>query len=144
MTREEEDKIKKKEVIPRPNRISKKKKGAVTIGQIVKHGTALPLTPDHPPHTEPGHGPGPRGPPPGAVYLSAAQVLVRYGGLSDMWLFRIMLRDPSFPRPIYFGKRRFFRIDELITWERASALRGSRRKTGRPRKNTHADHNATA
>jgi predicted DNA-binding transcriptional regulator AlpA len=132
---EEEDKIKKKQVLPRTHRISKKKAGAVSVGEANAHGVIeTPLTHDLPANIAPGHGPSARGPPDGAVFITASQVCLRYGGLSDMWLFRMLERDPTFPRPVYFGKRRFFRIDELIAWERSSALKGSHRKSGRPRK----------
>jgi hypothetical protein len=40
-----------------------------------------------------------------------------------MWLVRILKRDPTFPRPVKFGRLRFFRIDELIAWERAAAAK---------------------
>ena len=112
------------------NTIKKVGKRVVTVSDS---GAAETLTLGHA-YLAPGHGPSARGPPPGAIYISATQVCQRYGGLSDMWLHRMLARDPSFPRPTYFGKRRFFRIDELIAWERASALKASHRKTGRPRK----------
>ncbi|HZV03636.1 MAG TPA: hypothetical protein VE999_00970 [Gemmataceae bacterium] len=56
------------------------------------------------------------------VYLSAAQVLARYGGRSDSWLDRKLAKDPKFPKPIYFGRRlRLFRLDDLEAYERACA-----------------------
>ena len=36
------------------------------------------------------------------VNLTAGQVRVRFGGVSDMWLWRYM-RDHGFPKPVRFG-----------------------------------------
>jgi predicted DNA-binding transcriptional regulator AlpA len=55
------------------------------------------------------------------VYIDAARVKRRYGGVSDMTLFR-WLRDEAmaFPRPVYFNdRRRMWRLDELEDWEQA-------------------------
>jgi predicted DNA-binding transcriptional regulator AlpA len=56
------------------------------------------------------------------VYLTAAQVRSRYGGMSDMCLWR-WLRDErlNFPRPLIINGRRYWRLRELIAWERARA-----------------------
>jgi hypothetical protein len=61
--------------------------------------------------------------PEAAVYLTAPQTCDRYGGRSHMWLARILSRDPTFPRPFYFGRLRFFKIAELQQWERIQATR---------------------
>jgi predicted DNA-binding transcriptional regulator AlpA len=55
------------------------------------------------------------------AYLPARRVWERYG-VCDMTLHR-WLRDPrmEFPRPVYFGRLRFWRISELIAWEMARA-----------------------
>jgi predicted DNA-binding transcriptional regulator AlpA len=58
---------------------------------------------------------------PEAAYLTAPQTCERYGGRSHMWLTRMLSRDPTFPRPVYFGRLRFFKIVELQQWERARA-----------------------
>ena len=44
------------------------------------------------------------------------------GGVSDMTLHR-WLKDPekAFPRPIYIGKRRYWREAEILTWLDAQA-----------------------
>jgi predicted DNA-binding transcriptional regulator AlpA len=54
-------------------------------------------------------------------YLPARQVWERYG-VTEMSLYR-WLRDPrmQFPQPIYFGRFRYWRLAELIAWERARA-----------------------
>lgn len=60
------------------------------------------------------------------VYLDARAVRHRYGDRSDMALYR-WLRDPKlgFPRPIYIQKYRYWRLADLIEWER-------RRPTSKP------------
>jgi predicted DNA-binding transcriptional regulator AlpA len=62
-------------------------------------------------------------PEPETVYVSAPQVRERYGGRSHMWLVRVLARDPSFPRPSKFGRLNFFKVAELVEWERAQAAR---------------------
>jgi len=54
------------------------------------------------------------------TYLTAAQVRQRYGGVSDMALWR-WLRDEKlgFPRPLRIQSRRFWRLTDLVAWERA-------------------------
>jgi hypothetical protein len=56
--------------------------------------------------------------PPDAVWISAKQLLARYGGRSEMWLNRKLKMDKDFPRPGYSGRLRFFRIDELEKYEK--------------------------
>jgi predicted DNA-binding transcriptional regulator AlpA len=57
--------------------------------------------------------------PPPDRFLPARQVLERYS-VSDMTLFR-WLRSPQmkFPRPVYFGRLRFWRERDLTSWERS-------------------------
>jgi predicted DNA-binding transcriptional regulator AlpA len=54
--------------------------------------------------------------------LSAAAVRELCGGVSDMTLWR-WLADPdlAFPKPVYIGKRRYWREADLITWIEARA-----------------------
>ena len=60
--------------------------------------------------------------PPSAArfYLTAKQLRARYGGRSHMWIERRLLSDPTFPRPAYFGRFRFWALDEIEAWERAA------------------------
>jgi predicted DNA-binding transcriptional regulator AlpA len=53
------------------------------------------------------------------IFLTSAQVRGRYGAISAMALWR-WLRDPrmDFPQPIYFGRLRFWRVNDLEEWER--------------------------
>ena len=57
-------------------------------------------------------------------YMSAKSVMARYDDRSDMTIYR-WCRDPAmqFPQPVYFGRLRFWRIDELEAWERAQAAK---------------------
>jgi hypothetical protein len=73
-------------------------------------------------------------PPAGAVWISAQQVLARYGGRSEMWLVRKLNEkingknnpafDPDFPKPSYSGRLRFFRLDELDQYDKQIVVRG--------------------
>jgi hypothetical protein len=55
-------------------------------------------------------------------YLTAAQARARYGGVSDMWLWRRLRDDPDFPRPLVVGSRRIFKLSQLVAWERKLIL----------------------
>ena len=57
--------------------------------------------------------------PTGAKFATAPQVCERYGGRSQMWLWRKLRDDPKFPRPTYLGRLRFFKISELEEYEQA-------------------------
>lgn len=62
-------------------------------------------------------------PPPDPTFISAPQLLARYGGRSHMWLVRVLERDQTFPRPVYVGRLRFFPVAELAAWERKTAAK---------------------
>jgi predicted DNA-binding transcriptional regulator AlpA len=51
------------------------------------------------------------------VCLNALAVRMRYGGRSDMWLWRRLENDPDFPRPIRIGRKRYWRLSELLAFE---------------------------
>jgi hypothetical protein len=57
------------------------------------------------------------------VYLQTAQLRARYGGVSHMWVERRLAGDPDFPKPTYISKRRFWRLADLVAWERVNAAR---------------------
>jgi predicted DNA-binding transcriptional regulator AlpA len=74
----------------------------------------------------PGHRPQARGPPPpDAVWIDAPQLLARYGGRSHMFLVRLLERDATFPRPMKIGRLRYFKLAELVAWERKQAARAA-------------------
>ena len=56
------------------------------------------------------------------VLIPAPQVRKRYGGRSDMWLWRL-LRDAKsgFPQPFVINRRRYWRLSDLANWERDHA-----------------------
>jgi predicted DNA-binding transcriptional regulator AlpA len=56
-------------------------------------------------------------------YLQAADVRARYGGVSDMWLHRRLKDDSGFPKPVYFGRLRYWSVSALQAWERTCAAR---------------------
>jgi hypothetical protein len=53
--------------------------------------------------------------------LTAAQVKRRFGDASDMWLWRRLHDSSGFPQPLFICARRFWKLSELIAWERARA-----------------------
>lgn len=48
--------------------------------------------------------------------IQAQAVRELCGGVSDMWLWRRLEKDPSFPRPVYISKRRFWREADIVAW----------------------------
>ncbi len=56
------------------------------------------------------------------VMLTARQVRSRYGGISDMGLWR-WLRDErlAFPLPIVINNRRYWKLSDLAQWETTQA-----------------------
>lgn len=58
------------------------------------------------------------------LFLNANQVRARYGGVSHMTLIRWMTCE-GFPPATYFGRKRFWKLDELESWERDRRARSS-------------------
>ena len=58
---------------------------------------------------------------PNDEFVPATAVQRRYK-ISDVTLFR-WIKDPrkGFPRPRYIGRRRYFLLSEIVTWERGLA-----------------------
>lgn len=56
-----------------------------------------------------------------AQWIDAPQLRRRYGGRSDMWIVRLLKSDPKFPKPIVVNRLRFWRISEIVAWERLRA-----------------------
>jgi hypothetical protein len=72
-------------------------------------------------------------------FLTARQTRARYGGASDMWLHRRLHDDSGFPQPVFICGRRFWKLADLVAWERqaveqpattASPRRGGFQKLG--------------
>src|SRR5262249_21781178 len=55
------------------------------------------------------------------VLLRSVAVRRRYGDCSDMWLYRRLHEDSGFPKPLYVGQVRFWRLSDLVRWENAQA-----------------------
>lgn len=56
-----------------------------------------------------------------AVFINTGQVCARYGGRSRMWFERLLRDDLEFPRPMYIRKIRYFKLADVIAWERKRA-----------------------
>jgi hypothetical protein len=63
--------------------------------------------------------------PPDAIWISARQVCQRYGGRSNMWLVRKLQGDSTFPKPTYFGRLQFFKLENLEAYDRAVIARNN-------------------
>lgn len=57
------------------------------------------------------------------VYITTRQLRNRYGGVSNMWIERRLADDPEFPKPIYFGARRFWSLAAVEVWERKTTAK---------------------
>jgi hypothetical protein len=40
-----------------------------------------------------------------------------------MWIERRLADDPAFPKPVYFGARRFWPLAAIENWERAAVAK---------------------
>lgn len=54
--------------------------------------------------------------------IQAAAVRALCGGVSDMWIWRRLESDPTFPKPIYIGRRRFWREADVVSWLEAQPV----------------------
>lgn len=96
--------------MPKPNHADLQPPSSETVPHRLRHGAGYTL--------------GPRQAcpvPPGAVWITAKQVCDRYGGRSQMWLWRKLHDDSNFPRATYFGRIQFFNVAELEGYERSCA-----------------------
>jgi predicted DNA-binding transcriptional regulator AlpA len=57
------------------------------------------------------------------ILITAPQLRKRYGGKSDMWLWRQLKNDSSFPRPLYLNGRRHWRFSQVQAWESQQSTR---------------------
>lgn len=51
------------------------------------------------------------------IFLTAAQVRKRYGGRSDMWLWRMARDEIGWPRPLLIRGNRYWRLTDLLDYE---------------------------
>jgi predicted DNA-binding transcriptional regulator AlpA len=57
----------------------------------------------------------------GETYITAPQLRARFGGRSDVWLWRLLNdNQANFPRPVMVRNVRYFRLDEIEAWEEAN------------------------
>jgi hypothetical protein len=56
------------------------------------------------------------------LLVSSRGVRRRYDDCSHMWIVRRLADDPLFPKPIIIARRRFWRLSELVAWERSKAV----------------------
>jgi predicted DNA-binding transcriptional regulator AlpA len=57
-------------------------------------------------------------------FLNSKQVRARYADASDMWLWRRLNDESNFPKPLHIENRRFWKLSELVAWERHRAADG--------------------
>ena len=57
----------------------------------------------------------------GETYITAPQLRARFGGRSDVWLWRLLNdNQANFPRPVMVRRQRYFRISEVESWEESN------------------------
>jgi hypothetical protein len=66
--------------------------------------------------------------PTGAVWMTAKQVCDRYGGHSQMWLWREIKDNPDFPKPRFQGRLRMFLITEFDSYDKKLTGKAPARK----------------
>lgn len=61
------------------------------------------------------------------TYLPSKAVRQRYGGVSEMWIWRRSKDNSGFPKPIVIARRKLWALSELVQWEaEQSAKRGNK------------------
>jgi predicted DNA-binding transcriptional regulator AlpA len=52
------------------------------------------------------------------TYLTAPQLRHRFGGRSDVWLWRLLNDErANFPKPVIVRRCRYFPLSEIEAWE---------------------------
>jgi predicted DNA-binding transcriptional regulator AlpA len=55
------------------------------------------------------------------TYLTAPQLRERFGGRSDVWLWRLLKDEQAnFPKPVIIRKCRYFPLSEVEAWVAAN------------------------
>jgi hypothetical protein len=52
------------------------------------------------------------------IFLTAPQLRQRFGGKSDMWLWRLLREEPRFPKPLMIRRNRYWRLSAIEAFER--------------------------
>jgi predicted DNA-binding transcriptional regulator AlpA len=54
----------------------------------------------------------------GETYITAPQLRQRFGGRSDVWLWRLLNDErANFPKPVVVRRCRYFPLSEIEAWE---------------------------
>jgi predicted DNA-binding transcriptional regulator AlpA len=54
---------------------------------------------------------------PGETYITASQLRARFGGRSDMWLWRLLNdTQANFPKPVVIRRNRYWALSEVEAW----------------------------
>jgi hypothetical protein len=60
------------------------------------------------------------------TYITAPTLRARFGGRSDVWLWRLLHDDnSSFPKPILVRGHRYFKLAEIEAWENSPDRRSA-------------------
>jgi predicted DNA-binding transcriptional regulator AlpA len=70
---------------------------------------------------------------PSEIWLPSSATKARYNA-SDMWLDRRLKDDSGFPKPVYLGPNRYWRLSELEAWEHDCARRSPERRAKHQRR----------
>ena len=64
------------------------------------------------------------------TYLTAPQLRKRFGGRSDVWLWRL-LNDhrANFPKPVIVRSQRYFPLSEIEAWEECNRVQSKQEAT---------------
>ena len=61
----------------------------------------------------------------GETYITAPQLRTRFGGRSDVWLWRLLKDErANFPKPLIVRSQRYFSLSELEAWEASNRATG--------------------
>ena len=70
---------------------------------------------------------------PGETYITATELRARFGGRSEVWLWRLVNdARAAFPKPVIVRRYRYWRMSEIEAWEEAN------RAKSKPREASHA------
>ena len=55
------------------------------------------------------------------IYITAPQLRERFGGRSDVWLWRLLNDErANFPKPVIVRRCRYFPLSEIEAWEESN------------------------
>jgi predicted DNA-binding transcriptional regulator AlpA len=65
--------------------------------------------------------------------MTSRQVRDDLGGVSQMWLHRRLTTDPTFPKPTYIAKRRYWTRGQLRAWKHSKVVGSAPKPVAPPR-----------